>query len=100
MASSTGKAQGLAIDNLSFAATALDTPSNTPVLSIQGPPANPLVLSWQAPATGYQLYSATDLAPPVVWSVATNPAVQSNATFFLTIPATNAAAKFFRLMAR
>jgi hypothetical protein len=100
MADATGKAQGLAIDNLSFAATALGTPTNTPVLSIQGSSANPYVIAWPAPSTGYQLYSATNLAPPVAWSLVTNPAVQSNGTFYLSIPPTNAAAQFFRLMAR
>jgi hypothetical protein len=100
MADATGKAQGLAIDNLSFVATALGTPTNSVALSFQNSLSNPLVLSWPAPATGYQLYSATNLAPPVVWSLVTSPAVQSGGTFYLTIPATNATAQFFRLMAR
>ena len=100
MASSSGKSQGLAIDNLSFAATALGTPTNTPVMSIQGSSANALVLSWPAPSPGYQLYSATNLAPPVVWSLVTNPAAQSNGMFYLTIPAANVSAQFFQLMAR
>jgi hypothetical protein len=99
MASSSGKAQGLAIDNLSFAATALGTPTNTPVLSVQGSPANPLVISWPASSLGYQLYSATNLAPPVTWSLVTTAAAESNGTYYLTIPPTNAAAQFFRLMA-
>jgi hypothetical protein len=98
MADATGKAQGLAIDNLSFAATALATPTNTIALTVQGSSANPLVLSWPAPATGFQLYSATNLTPPVLWSPVATPALQSNGMFFLTIPATNAAAQFFRLM--
>ncbi len=100
MTDNTGKAQGLAIDNFSFAATAIGTPTNTPALSIQGSSASQFVLSWPAPATGYQLYSATNLAPPVTWSLVTNPATGSNGAFFLTIPATNAAAQFFRLMAQ
>ncbi len=100
MADSTGKAQGLAIDNLSFAATALGTPTNTPVLGVQASSANAVVLSWPAPAPGYQLYCATNLAPPVAWSLVTNPAAGSNGMFYLTIPPTNAAAQFFRLMAR
>jgi hypothetical protein len=98
MADATGKAQGLAIDNLSFAATALGTPTNTPVLSIQGSSANPYVIAWPAPSPGYQLYSATNLAPPVVWSLVPTPPIQSNGTFYLTISPTNAAAQFFRLM--
>jgi hypothetical protein len=98
MADATGKAQGLAIDNLSFTATAVGTPTNV-TLSVQGTAGNPLVLSWPAPATGYQLYSATNLVPPVVWSLVTTPALQNNGTFSLTISPTNAAAQFFRLMA-
>jgi hypothetical protein len=100
MADSTGKAQGLALDNLSFAATALGTATNTVSLGVQGSSPNQFVLSWPAPATGYQLYCATNLAPPVAWSLVTNPATLSNGTFFLTVPPTNAAAQFFRLMAR
>ncbi len=100
MADSTGKAQGLAIDNLSFAATALGTATNTVTLGIQSSAADPLVLSWPAPATGYQLYCTTNLAPPVAWSLVTNPVAGSNGSFFLAIPPTNAAAQFFRLMAR
>jgi hypothetical protein len=100
MADNTGKAQGLAIDNLSFAATALGTPTNTPVLSIQGSSANPFVISWPAPSPGYQLYSATNLAPPVAWSLVTTTAAESNGACFLTVPPTNATAQFFRLMGR
>ncbi|MGA2174894.1 MAG: lamin tail domain-containing protein, partial [Verrucomicrobiota bacterium] len=52
MADSTGKGQGLAIDNLSFAATALGTPTNTPVMNIQVSSAHQLVLSWPSPSPG------------------------------------------------
>jgi len=100
MADSTGLSQGLAIDNLSFAATALGTPTNTPLLNIQGAAANPYVLNWPAPSAGYQLYCATNLAPPAAWSLVTNAAAQSNGMFYLTITPTNAPAQFFRLMAR
>jgi hypothetical protein len=99
MASATGKSQGLAIDNLSFAATALGTPTNTPLLSIQGAAANPYVISWPAPSAGYQLYCATNLAPPVAWSLVTNAAAQSNGMFYLTVTPANAPAQFFRLLA-
>jgi hypothetical protein len=97
MADSTGKAQGLAIANLSFAASALSASTNGPVLKLQGSTANPFVISWPASATGYQLYSATNLSPPVTWSLVTAPAAESNGTFYLTIPATNAE-QFFRLV--
>ncbi|HEY3861233.1 MAG TPA: hypothetical protein VGO59_05030, partial [Verrucomicrobiae bacterium] len=100
MADATGKAQGLAIDNLSFAATALGTPTNTPVLSAQGSAGSALVIAWPAPSPGYQLYSTTNLAPPILWSLVTNPAIQSNGTNYLSIPPTNGAAQFFKLIAQ
>jgi hypothetical protein len=99
MADSTGKSQGLAIDNLSFAATALGAPANAPVLSLQGSSAAPFVISWRVSAAGCQLYSATNLTPPVTWSLVATPAAASNGTNYLTIPVTNATAQFFRLVA-
>jgi hypothetical protein len=98
MADSTGKSQGLAIDNLSFAATDPIASTNPPALNLQGSSANPFVITWPASATGYQLYSATNLAPPITWTPVTNAAAASNGTFYLTILPTNAG-QFFRLMA-
>jgi len=98
MADSTGKAQGLAIDNLSFAASALGASTNGPVLKLQGSTANPFVISWPASATGYQLYSATNLAPPITWSLVSTSAGESNGTFYLTILPSNAE-QFYRLAA-
>jgi hypothetical protein len=98
MVDSTGKSQGLAIDNLNFSATSQSAPTNAPSLSLQGTSANPFVITWPAAASGYQLYSATNLSPPVTWSLVTTPAVQSNGTFYLTILPTNAG-QFFRLAA-
>ncbi len=98
MTDSTGKSQGLAIDNLSFAATALGTPTNTPPINIQGLSAAQFVLSWPASA-GYQPYCATNLAPPVAWTLLTNTPAASNGSFYLTLPVTNPSAQFFRLMA-
>ena len=100
MADSAGKSQGLAIDNLSFAATALGSPTNTVTLGVHASSANAIVLSWPAPATGYQLYCATNLTPPVSWSLVTNAPAANNGTYSLSVPPTNAAAQFFRLMAR
>jgi hypothetical protein len=97
MSSAAGKSQGLAIDNFSFAATALGTPTNTPALGIQGANTGQLVLAWPSPATGYQLFVSTNLTPPGAWSLVTNTPVSSNGTFYLTIPTTNGMAQFFRL---
>jgi hypothetical protein len=99
MTDSTGKAQGLAIDNLSFAATVTLPSTNTPVLSLQGSSVNPYMISWPASASGYQLYSTTNLAPPVTWSLVTTGATETNGTFYLTILPTNSG-QFFRLAAR
>jgi hypothetical protein len=99
MTDPTGQAQGLAIDNLSFSASAQSTATNAPVLSIQGPAAGSLVISWPSPAAGYQLYSATNLAPPAVWNLVSASAAPSNGTQYLTILPTNGSAQFFRLMA-
>jgi hypothetical protein len=98
MTDSTGKAQGLAIDNLSFSATASAPSTNAPVLTLQGSSGNPYLISWPAPASGYQLYSTTNLAPPVLWSLVAAPASQTNGIFYLTILPTNAG-QFFRLAA-
>jgi hypothetical protein len=98
MTDPTGQAQGLAIDNLSFSASAQSTTTNLPVLNIQGPAAGSLVISWPSPAAGYQLYSATNLAPPAVWNLVTNAPLTTNATSTLTLPTTNAA-QYFQLIA-
>ncbi len=102
MADSTCKSQGLAIDNLSFSSTAsggsTNTSTNAPTLNLQNMTGSPFVITWPASATGYQLYSATNLAPPVNWSLVTNAAASSNGTFYLTILPTNAG-QFFRLAA-
>ncbi len=105
MASPAGKSQGLAIDNLGFSAITVTAPTNVPVLSFQGSSpqgssTNQFVLSWPASASGFQLFSATNLAPPVIWSLVSSPAAENNGTFYLTVPATNATAQFFRLAAQ
>ncbi len=98
MADATGKAQGLAIDNFSFTATIDGTATNTPVLGIRSASANSLVISWPAPSPGFQLFTATNLAPPVAWVPVTATPAQTNGTFYLTIAPTNAD-QFFRLTA-
>jgi hypothetical protein len=98
MADDSGRAQGLAIDNLSFAATASRPITNGISLSIQGTQANPFVLTWPASAATYQLYSATNLSPPVVWTLVPTPATQTNGNFYLTLSPSNSA-QFFRMVA-
>jgi hypothetical protein len=98
MTDSTGKAQGLAIDNLTFSAAAAASTSNAPSLSLQGSSASPYVISWPSTASGFQLYSTTNLTPPAVWTPVTAAVSQTNGTFYLTILPTNAG-QFFRLAA-
>jgi hypothetical protein len=98
MASATGKAQGLAIDNLRFSASEFSAASNTVSLSLQGSSGHQFVLSWPSAAASYQLHAATNLTPPVFWSLVTNAPAASNGTNSLAIAATNTA-QFFRLSA-
>jgi hypothetical protein len=122
MADTTGKAQGLGIDNLSFSSTASTNPPvptivqtrlptasgsqlypgtnlNSPILGIQISSANQFVVSWPASPSDFQLYCATNLAPPIVWTLVTNQASNVNGTWSLTLPAVNSTEQFFRLSA-
>jgi hypothetical protein len=99
MADPAGKAQGLAIDNFSFSATAPLTASNALSLTIQTGSAQQFVLSWRSLPSGYQLYSASDLTPPISWNVVTALGAVSNGETSLALRATNAV-QFFRLIAR
>jgi hypothetical protein len=97
MTDPTGKAQGLAIDNLSFSAiSSSPVISNTPpTLTVQTSPQNPFVISWPGSGSGFQLFTTTNLAPPVVWTVVSGQS-ETNGTFYLPILPTNAG-QFFRL---
>jgi hypothetical protein len=96
----TGKAQALAIDNLTFTATTTSggTTTNGPVLSLQTSPASPFMISWPASANGYQLYTTTNIEPPVNWTLVTTQTSQTNGVNYLPIQPTNAG-QFFRLSA-
>ena len=99
MADATGKAQGLAIDNLNFSATAQSPSTNAVSLSVQGPASNQFILSWPTAAANYQLYAAGNLTPPVLWTQITNAPIISNGTNSVAIATTNAG-QFFRLLER
>jgi Lamin Tail Domain/CotH kinase protein len=100
MASSSGTSQGLAIDNFSFAATSLGTPTNTPSINIQPPTSaeSQFMLSWPVSA-GYQLYTTASLTPPVNWTLVTNTTTGIGESLMLSLPATNTT-QFFRLIAK
>jgi hypothetical protein len=54
-------------------------------------------LSWPAEAGYFNLYSATNLHPPVTWTIATNPAVLSNNQWRLTLPVGTNGSQFYRM---
>jgi hypothetical protein len=94
MTDSTGKAQGLAIDNLSFSASA---PAPVPVpLTIQTAGTN-LWLTWPGtPGQAYQLEYKDDLTAPV-WTPLGAPVTGTGATLTTTNDFGNADQRFFRL---
>ena len=55
-----------------------------------------LRLGWPAWATDFALYTATNLAAPVVWTVVTNAVGVSNGVYVLPLPATPGQ-QFYRL---
>jgi len=65
-------------------------------LSIADAGGGNLVLSWPSWAGGFQLYSTTNLTPPIAWSPATEPVVEEGPALTATIAGTNSA-RFFRL---
>jgi hypothetical protein len=97
MADATGKAQGLAIDNLNFSASS--QPSNLSVpITIQRSGTN-IILSWPAVAgRTYQLEYKNDLNAST-WAPLGAPVVGTGAPLVLTIDATTPVQRFFRLQA-
>ena len=68
-----------------------------PTLAVSLAPDGQLSMSWPAWAAGYTLYSTTILAPPIVWSSATDATLTTNAgAITATLPATNST-RFFCL---
>jgi hypothetical protein len=55
-----------------------------------------LTLQWPAAASGFALFSATNLSPPVVWIPVTNTAQTNGVSLVLTFPLTETQ-RFFRL---
>jgi len=95
MADATGKAQGLAIDNLSFSASNQSGATTIPV-GIQMSGTN-VLLSWSS-ATGqtYQIEYKDDLNSPV-WLSLGNPIAGTGSLTTITTPANGSAQRFFRL---
>jgi hypothetical protein len=95
MTDPTGKAQGLAIDNLSFSATGQATALPIP-LSFQTTPTN-LMLSWTGAAgLTYQVEYKDDLAAPA-WTVLGSPVTGTGAELSFTSDFTQSSRRFYRL---
>jgi len=95
MVDATGKAQGLAIDNLSFVASGQATPPQIP-LSFQTTTTN-LVLSWTGVAgQSYQVEYKDDLAAST-WTPLGSPLAGSGAVLSITNDFTQSAQRFYRL---
>jgi hypothetical protein len=91
----TGKAQGLAIDNLSFSATSQTLPSAAP-LNAQTTSTN-ILLSWTGMSgVTYQLEYKDDLAVPA-WTALGSPVPGTGATITFTNDLTQSSQRFYRL---
>jgi hypothetical protein len=68
-------------------AVAYATPQGLPPLGVN-PAAGggQLLVSWPGWATGFRLYTASNLTPPVLWTPNTNPVGNSNGQFRLALP--------------
>lgn len=55
------------------------------------------LLTWPSFGADFALYLATNLAPPVVWSLATNQPASDNAQWQIALPPGADAARFYRL---
>jgi hypothetical protein len=75
--------------------TGLLTSLVTPQLAIKEAGTNATV-SWSTTATGYQLWSATNLVSPVVWSNVTNASSTNGGTISVLVPVSSGQ-RFFRL---
>jgi hypothetical protein len=92
----TGKAQGLAIDNLSFAATSQTILSGAP-LNAQTTSNNNIMLSWVGMSGfNYQLEYKDDLAAPA-WTALGAPVTGTGATITFTNDLTQSSQRFYRL---
>jgi PKD repeat protein len=85
-------------DGLSYATSITTIRVGQPSLTISVTVSNSVSISWPAWATGYTLYLATNLNPPVVWAPLTNAVNPSGTNFTVTVPiSTSSAAQFYQL---
>lgn len=72
----------------------------TPALSIGDSGTGATVLSWPASGVGFSLYTATNLIPPVTWTLATNAPVMNNNQWQITLPNDGNASRYYRLKSK
>jgi len=84
-------------DGLTSATNTTTIHAAPPAITISQPGIGALTLTLPAWATGYALYSTTNLAPPILWSPATDTTLSTNGPAIIaTLPATSNTT-FFRL---
>jgi hypothetical protein len=84
--------------NLVLASYAAVT-QQSPTLSVTGGPGS-LLLTWPTPGTGFSLYSATNLAPPVSWVLATNQPTLVDTQWQIALPPGPSPVQFYRLQSQ
>jgi PKD domain/Ig-like domain from next to BRCA1 gene len=84
-------------DGLSSAMNTTTIYAASPTLTVSQPGVGVLTLSWPTWAAGYTLYSTTNLAPPIVWSPATDAVLSTNGGHIMATLPTTSSTRFFRL---
>jgi hypothetical protein len=94
-AATTGKSQGLAIDNLSFAASPQPAMAVAPSLAIQAAGTN-VMISWPVSGAGFILQQSASVSQSSGWSAVSQGVVVTGASNTVTVPAA-ATATYYRL---
>jgi hypothetical protein len=95
MGDATGKAQGLAIDNLSFSASSQSSQTSVPITIV--PSGTNIVLSWPAaPGQTYQVEYKNDLNS-ALWTALGAPIIGTGAPLVITNELTTSPQRFYRL---
>ncbi|HXU78166.1 MAG TPA: PKD domain-containing protein, partial [Methylomirabilota bacterium] len=84
-------------DGLSAATNSTTLIVGPPSLAIGPIASTTATLTWPSWASGYGLFSATNLAPPITWSPVTNSVSLAGDRFTTTIPVQGAGNRFFQL---
>jgi Concanavalin A-like lectin/glucanases superfamily len=86
------------VSNTSFASYSTINPQ--PTLSLTTGTGANLLLTWPASAGTVFLYTATNLIPPVTWTLATNTAALVNGEWQVSVSSTNSSNSYYRLQYR